>query len=342
MRLSTDRVLLLVLAAAVVLNLLARTSADPWLALASAALLVLPVVSLVLRPRLRDLAVEQRQLAPVAVGEQVEVLVRVRNTGRRWTPPARWQQRHPGLSPAELDVPALAPGQVHEQVLSRTATARGVYQGRVRRELTTLSTTAPFGVLRWTAPAEAAGLLVVHPVTTRAAVREAGLSLALTSRSVPVAGAGTEVLGLRHWRPGDALRDVSSRATARHGRPVVLQRERDAGPSLVVVAEGGGEGPGWEQAVSAAASLALAALVDGRPPMLVAAPAPSRVDALGLLDFFAGVDGTGPLSDGQVTSALRRVGRGGTVALLAGSEERGRHLQQLARAAGCRVEVLRG
>lgn len=344
MRVRPARALWGPLLAAVVLDLLARTSADSWLALASAALLALPIVSVLLRPPLTALSLDQQLPQRVAVGDQVDVVVTLRNSGARPTPPVEWQHVHPGLSPATVDFPALGPGESTEVLISREAVARGVYAGRSRGERSTLFTTAPFGLLRWRARRPVGGTVIVHPVTGQRALRELGLSDALASRSIPVAGTGTEVLALRPWRPGDARRDVSARATARHGRPVVLQRERDAGPALVVLAEGGGHGPRWEEAVSAAASLALAALREGRPPLVVADPGPTRLDAQGLLDFFAGVDGAAELSDGDVHEAARRIGRGGTIVLLVppSAVERIAAVSSLARARGCRLEVLGG
>jgi uncharacterized protein (DUF58 family) len=344
-RLGAGRVVVAVFAGAVVLNLLARTSAAPWLALASGAMLALPAVSYVLRPGLRGLSLEQRQVGPVVAGGQVQLRLRLRNAGPRPTPPVTWQHRHPALGHlVGMDLPGLAPGESHELVVQRPALIRGVFTGSAPGELSTLSSTAPFGILRWTVVCPPSGAVVVHPVTGHAALRQDGARTALVSSSVPIAGTGMEVLALRHWQHGDSLRDVSARATARHGRPVVLQRERDAGPALVILAEGGGAGGEWEQLVSATASLALAALEGGRPPTVIAEPAPRRVDALGLLDFFAGVDSSQPLSDAQISGATRRVGRGGSLVLLAppADQSRLRHIRAVARAGGAHCVVLHG
>lgn len=323
------------LVGALVLNLLARTSGVTWLALGSGAVLALPVVSLLLRPQLAGLRVEQRPPARAVVGEQVEVSLRVHNTGRRESPPATWRHDHPGLTPVEVALPALAPGAATEAVVTREALARGIHTGGSA----VVTTTAPFGLLRWTRTDSAEGTpLIVHPVTTATGHRlDLGQGLA-AERSVPVPGAGTEVLDLRPWRPGDARREVSARASARHGKPVVLQRERDAGPSLVVLVAGGGRGPAWERAISSLASRCLAALREGRPPVVLADPPPGRVDALGLLDFFAGVDAAGPLRSRDVELARRRAGRGGTIVVLApagGAEP----VRAAAAGAGIRVEV---
>jgi hypothetical protein len=131
--------------------------------------------------------------------------------------------------------------------------------------------------------------------------------------SIP--GTGTEVLGLRDWRSGDSARSVSARATARHGRPLVLERERQAASGLVLIAGGPGTGPSWEAAVSQAASLALEALADGTMPVLLGPPPPSRLDRTGLLDWFAGVDRVRGLSREAMTAAVRAAA-GGTLVVL--------------------------
>lgn len=333
MSLRPTRAMWFPLIGCVVLNLLARTSADTWLALASAALLALPVASALLRPPLARLEPQLRAPQRVVVGHEVEVIVRIRNAGTRLTPPVTWRHEHPAFSPLELSVPELEPGATVEFIVQRQALARGVHHSGTA----TAASTAPFGLLQWTQAHEVAGPpVIVHPITSTALSRLDGGSGASTESSIPVPGAGVEVLDLRPWRPGDARREVSARASARHGRPVVLQREREAGDSLVVLVGGGGRGPAWERAVSAAASICLKALWEGRPPVVLADPGPGRIDSVGLLDFFAGVDAVGPVRQADIAQAVRR---GGAIVLLAPPEARDHVLRA---AAGCRIEVLSG
>ena len=324
---------------AAVLNLLARTSGDPWLALASGALLALPFASLLLRPALGALRVEHRAPARVVAGDLVEVIVRFRNGGTRATPPALWRHLHPGLEPVAAEVPPLLPGATYDLRLQREAVGRGVHRGGQ----SVLSTRAPFGLVRWTGDYVAdQARLVVHPVTHQKPARLPAASDVLADRSRPVAGTGAEVLGLRPWRSGDSRRDVSARASARHGRPVVLQRERDAGPSLVLLATGGGFGPAWEAAISEAASLVLTALRESTPPVVIGNPAPNRVDAVGVLDFFAGLDDGEPLGASDLRRAVQLAGRAGTLVLLAPPRagELIAQVHRLAAASGCRVEMV--
>lgn len=336
------------LLAALVLDLLTRVTGDAWLALGSAAALGVPLAALVLPPRLAGLQWQLVAPARVVAGEQVVVRLVLRNDGRVATSPVALRHEHPGLVPLDVEVPALAPGEQRQVAAVRTALRRGVHTGGVA----TLSTTAPFGVVRWSQRRDEPVTVVVHPVTAPARTAWADGGAAAAERSVAVAGSGTEPLGLRPWRQGDSARAVLARASARHGRPVVLERERESGPALVVLAAGGGAGERWEQAVSAAASLALAALRDGVVPHLLCAPpaaaaatpllaARRQADAAAVLDFFAAVDAAGPLRQADLAAAARRAGRGGRLVLLL-PPGAGTGAARTAAAAGCHVEVLGG
>jgi hypothetical protein len=95
----------------------------------------------------------------------------------------------------------------------------------------------------------------------------------------------------------------------------VLERERETGSRLVLLAGGPGRGPAWEAAVSTAASYAVAAVRAGTPPLLLGRPAPARPDRTGVLDWFAAVDDVRGLDPAAVAAALREAA-GGTLVLL--------------------------
>ena len=326
------------LVAAVVLHLLTRVSGVSWLALFSGGALALPVVSLLARPRYPQVSMRLDLPARVTVGELVEGFLVLEHTGRTATPAGTWVLHHPGLADLTGELPALRAGDTVRLPIAVVAQSRGVYAESVLE----VASSAPFGVLAWQSHRQLQGRVIVHPARLATRSLEAEGAPTAAEHSVPVAGHGAELLGLRPWRQGDALRHLSARATARHGRPVVLERERETGPSLVILAVGGGSGPSWERAVATAASLAVAALREGRPPVVVADVAPARIDAVGLLDFFAGVDSAGQPSGQDLGRALAACGAGGTLALLAppGAMELHARVRTAASSAGVRVEVL--
>lgn len=321
---------------AVVLHRLSAITGSGWLTLGAGAALALPVAGLLLPPRLRDLDVV---VGPVRtrVGSTAEVRVVVRNAGTRASAPARLAGSGTGLAPVVLALPSLAPGARVEAVLVREALTRGSWP-RVAVELTS---SAPFGTVRVRRVVEVAGPVVVAPAPRPAPVlRAGGAGHGSTSTAGP--GAGTEVLGLRQFRDGDGRSAVHARATARHGRPVVLERERETGPSSVLLCAGPGEGAAWEQVVGRACALAEALVRDGRPPRLLAAgaPAPVRPTAAAVLDWHAGLDAAQPLDAGTLTEAVRTAARGGSVVLLAPAPDVVGEVRRACTAAGAQLTVL--
>lgn len=297
----------------VILHVLGRITGGGWLALASAAAVVLPVAALLLRPRLDGLDVSSQPVR-ARVGDQIEVRLVVRNTASRPSPPVRLLDTTPGLSPLVVSVPPLAAGAQVVADLRRTAVQRCA-SSTASMELTS---TAPFGLIRVRKALALTSQVVVAPRAVPAVdLADGGLGTADSSRAV--AGTGTEVLGLRPWRPGDGARAVHARSSARHGRPVVLERERDTGPAVVVLCAGVGSGPLWEAAVEQACAVAERSLRSQRPPVLLATglPAPRLPDLTAVLDWHAGLDAALPINAATLAAAARAAGRGGTVVLLA-------------------------
>ena len=322
-----------------VLHLLARITGVAWLSLAAGACLALPVAAFLLRPRLGALQV---LLDPVQarVGDHVQVRLVVRNTGARPTPALRLADRTPGLSAMVVAVPALRGGDEVSTILERTAQTRGRWAAGVV-ELLTL---APFGLLRTIRNVGVAGPFVLAPRRVPAAELVAG-GQGEGGTTRPVAGAGTEVLGLRTWRPGDGARAVSARASARHGRPVVLERERDTGPSVIVLCAGAGSGPVWEAALETSCAWAEEAVRRGRPPVLLAAgtTAPVRPGLGAVLDWHARLDEATALDAATLDRAIRAAGLGGAVVLLAPPSlelDRVAAVRRACASAGARLTVL--
>lgn len=305
------------IAGAMLLNLLARASGGRWLAVESGVCAALVLTSLVLRPRIDQLEVRLTTPLVTSVGEELVQQLLVRNPTDRVIAGSTWQDLCAGLSPASVPVPALGPGAEFRATLGREVLKRGVHGAAA-----SLRNGAPFGLIVRTVRVPV-GELVVRPrlVEVEPERRRAGRP-GDEGRGTGQAGHGTEVLGLRPWRPGDHARDVSARASARHGRPVVLEREREEapGPLLVVMAVGGKLGQHWEEHVSLAASLTVEALRERRPVVLVAGSGvsvPRHVDEV--LDFFAAVDDAPDLPEEAFRAALAMTHPGGTSLHLAGS-----------------------
>ena len=320
-RTSPGTGVLLALSAAGVLHLLSRSVGAAWVALLSAALIGLVPAAVATRPRLTGLRVARTvQGAPVA-GSPTATELGVHNAGPHPSPALVLSDALPGHAPVRVAVPALAPGDrlrvpLQRPALRRTAGPAGEVE---------LVARSPFGLLRTRGVLVLPGEVRVRPAQLAPARHVRG-GAGEDGPSRPLPGTGTELLGLRDWRPGDAARSVAARATARHGRPVVLERERDGGDRLVVLVRRG-EGEPFARARSQAAGLLVAAVRSGAVPELhglpSAPPAPGP-GASALLDALAGADdallstGSPPAAvQAAVLAAARAAGRGGLVAVTA-------------------------
>lgn len=343
-RLRPTRGLFVALVAPVVLLGLEDVTDGRWLSLGAAASLALSAVALLLRPRLAMLEVTRDDVHGGAVGDVVETTLQVHNPGPRRTPPTLAVDELPGHSTLRLAVPALEPGArtavtAPREVLSRGRRLAGVVH---------LTATSPVGLLVARRDVLLAGQVVVRPAlvpvhaagrTSRAAAPPEGSG---GDGRRPVAGVGGEVLGLRPWRSGDAARALSARASARHGRPLVLEREREQEPPMVVLVAAGGGGHVWEAQLSAAAALTVDAVRTGRPVELLGPPCPPHPTPGQVLDAFAAADWAPPLDDAGAARAARTAGPGGQVVLVApsGAPDALAAAARTLRAARCDVVVV--
>lgn len=336
----TSGVLLLLMAAGL-LHLLSRVTAGAFLVLGSAACLAVALVGLLLRPRLGAVTGRRVLHGRAAAGQTLETTLVVVNGGR-WTSPALVvTDELPGHETLRVAVPRLPPGAQAVLRRPRGALRRGVGTGGVLR----LAASSPVGLIATRRDLPLGGEVLVHPAAPPArlaapATASPDTALRDAAASRPVGGRGLELLGLRPWRPGEPYAALSARATARSGRPVVLERERDTGSRLVVLVGGGGSGPDWELAVSTACGAALEAVAQGSPPVLLGRPAPAAPRRADLLDWFAACDDAPRLTAERVRGAAAAAGRGGRIVLVAPTEAGDRlAARRAAQAAGCTLVV---
>jgi hypothetical protein len=311
---------LLLLVVAGVLRLLARSTGGGWLALASAGAVVVPVVARLMSPHLRGIQVRWAMPDRAAVGEQVPTTLSVRNGSRYPSPPMRMTVSLPGFEPLALAVPSLRAGRAATLTPGWPATARGEHLvGSV-----VLEAHSPIGLVRTRRALGFQHRLLVHPApavppTVVAGDRSEGAEP--TRQDRPIAGRGTEVLGLRAWRVGESARAVSARATARHGRPLVLEREREVSPHRVVLV-GGGAGPGWEHQLSVLASFSAREVAHGRELELRGLPQPpGRLTPLRVLDAFARADRVPTLTAAALQDAVRSTPPGAVLVVAPGQAD---------------------
>jgi uncharacterized protein (DUF58 family) len=97
----------------------------------------------------------------------------------------------------------------------------------------------PFGLCWWTQRSDDGISVGVEPARPEPTVHAAGFARAGARRSRHKAGHGFELLELRDYRHGDALRSIDWKATARRGKPVVRSFEREQRLEIVVLIDCG-------------------------------------------------------------------------------------------------------
>jgi uncharacterized protein (DUF58 family) len=300
----------------------AAVSGSSWFLLLAGAVAGLGAASLPARARLDGLVVQVDHPPRVSAGDPLTMRVSVANEGRRTSSAAAVVLHTPGLEDVAVSVGRLDPGAATSAVLSRASERRGVAEATSAVLVTRPALGLRVAVRELSLP----GRLVVHPglrhrsdqpVTRRHQVGEqpAGMT----------ADGGSEVVGVREWRTGDDPARVHWRSTARSGRLTLLERSSAEVEELRVVLVGSDRHPGFEEALSDAATVcdrglrsgstvtAVAWHVDG--PVLGAAGSPWD-----LLDWWSTVHDT-VLPDAREFGRTALAGFGPGDLLVAGPPE---------------------
>lgn len=107
---------------------------------------------------------------------------------------------------------------------SRTRWARTVRRGAVRARGWAIGTSDPLGLFQGFRRLPEAEVALVLPKFTSLASRRESREVE-ASVAAPRAGSGNELFGIREYSPGDSLRRIHWRSTARHGELVVREYE---------------------------------------------------------------------------------------------------------------------
>jgi uncharacterized protein (DUF58 family) len=317
-----------------------------WMQVVGSALLGLLGTSwLVVIARRPGLAVTVSRPVEATVGEQFDVVVRVRNSGKRLSPPLRVTSEFPGgadfLAPVTVYVDPVAPGEQTVLSVPRVPNRRGA----ARHSTIVLDALAPFGLFTSRQRADVPHGLWVAPRVV-APIDVPGVFGAQVDGSGPM-GPGLDVRGVREWRPGDAVRHVHWRSTARTGRLAVLDYGEPTVATIGVLVAGAAAGaadPRFEAALALVAATAMRAIDDG-VVVLVAAEdgAGYHIEALTPQSWhrvFAELKGVGVPAPATFDRLLAELGPGGVIVVAVGSAAPASfrdHLHYAAAAAGAGV-----
>jgi len=192
---------------------------------------------------LMHLQIKRARTETVGVAEHLRLGYEIRNNGRLWpayalrideviSKSARsdWMDRIPAV------MAHVGPGQVSGSSTRVRACRRGVHElGRVR-----VSTTFPFGLIRKSLYFDLPQTVRVHPRIAelqREVKARIQPGLIYSTRSHNRAGQGDEFFALREYMPGDPMRTISWRASARKDTLVVKQHAALAPPRLWIAVE---------------------------------------------------------------------------------------------------------
>jgi uncharacterized protein (DUF58 family) len=264
---------------------------ESWISVSGAAALLAVLFSFVLRPRLERVRLVVTGAPRAAVGDELECTVTVTAPAGRSLPACEVRAGAEGLGsagpPAWLG--GAGRGESGQVAVRLWAGRRGVVTGIT----VALRTSAPFGLvarrLLVTVPHEVA----VHPAYRPAQPAEGACSDGEGTAARPDR-LGSSVHGLREYRPGDSTRAVAWRATARRGRLVVVEHERQPQEATALLLSGPVHGLTWEEALADAAWTTVAQLDSGAPALLRRLSPTGPVELLAhrredVLDWFAGV-----------------------------------------------------
>jgi uncharacterized protein (DUF58 family) len=324
MRRPTKRALIIALIG-VILVLAGATAQAGWLFVLAAGVLGTVLGSFVVHHRLGALEVERTVPRRARVDDDVRVGLTVRNGAKVRSPLLFIEDTFGAFEPVRVGVEPIDPGGVGEIELVRKAAQRGVFDAaRV-----TMTSGAPFGLTRSRRRTEVASPLTVVPrwADLRSfPILEPSSSPSDVLHERARTGAGLEYLGVRDYRPGDPLRSVHWRSSARADRLIVREFELEIASRVGIVFAGRDHGEGsasaYETLISAVASIGIYALSTGHPIHLARHGA-EGIDYLGepgkfdLLDWLASATPADEPLLPLVDHMVAQVGRRGTIVLCA-------------------------
>jgi uncharacterized protein (DUF58 family) len=237
----------------------------------SYATVLVPIASFFLAPRRLRLRGERAGLFPRALaGDRLEVHITLTAEGR--VGPFILDEQIPETLgvPVRVPIARIAPGNELSVSYSLTCARRGVYQ------VGPLVAVAgdPIGLAQRETVLCDSYELLVHPRVERVSDRPLTRQYEDPPMRPPVSRpwpSGMELYGMREFRPGDDVRRVVWRATARTGTLMVWEAEQGITDRILIVLDtdrrhhsrDGGVSESFEMAVRVAASIGVGHLSDG-------------------------------------------------------------------------------
>lgn len=205
---------------------------------------------------LRGIGLRVRQVSEAFAGEEAFLAVTCSAEGKRFPGMSLVVSLRLGRETVRVRFPDIPPGGAATRVVSFHPDRRGSF-GSVP---VSVSTRFPFALFEKSAAfsVPAPVLVFPRPGDPGEALRDVRYETAGTGRPVPAGRDGVFPRGVREHRPSDPARDIHWKATARTGRWMTKEREREADPAADVSVPEGGPEARFEHRLSLACGVVLA------------------------------------------------------------------------------------
>lgn len=203
---------------------------------------------------LRGVSLSVRPASEAFAGSEAFLAVHCSATAKRFPGFSLSAAMRLGGETVTVRFPDVAPGGRAARVVPFRPSRRG----SIGNGTGTLSTRFPFSLFEKTMDLPVAADFLVYPRPLPAAYREAGAAPASPSGGAWIAGrTGAFPRGAREHLPADPVRDIHWKATARTGRWMVKERERETTSAVDVRVPAPPEAGDFETALSAACGTVL-------------------------------------------------------------------------------------
>lgn len=303
---------------------LAGQTGSVWMQVVGAGLAGLLGVSwFAVVKRRGEVSVQVHRRLTVTAGESFQVSVLVRNNGKRASLPLRIRSELPAspvlVAPVIVYVDPIASGAHLVVAVDRIAARRGA----VLSSTLALDAISPFGFFT-------SRRSMTHPMeffAAPSAVSPLDLPRVLGAQldGFGPMGPGLDVRGVREWRPGDAVRHVHWRSTARTGHLTVLDYGEPTVGTVGVLAAGTSGEPRFEAAVALAASTVMQRMSEGVAVVVPTVDRATNTHRVHWLTFagwhraFAEIGTVAVPRPETVDRLVNRVSSGGVVLLVVGT-----------------------
>lgn len=177
------------------------------------------------------------ELAPLSIHEDdpIEVTLQFQHTGLRPALLVGGLEQCPFAPPAEqaqpFFIPALFAGQARSLTYQTSCDRRGIYTFAPLR----LSSKGPFGLFQTRRTLVVPGEILIYPAYYPLKRLRLFEKREFAEQSALRLGRGSQVISTREYRPGDSLRQIHWRSTARTGQLIVKEFSDDEQQAFTVV-----------------------------------------------------------------------------------------------------------